>query len=248
MSKYSLTFADNADFYLYLSIPTRSVLSIHSIMVYVFSMATGPNSTPKKRSRDPETKRQVVLNASLTEFAKHGFAGARADRIALVAGVSVGTVFKLFGDKRGLANAVYADCLAKVQSRIGPAVVSDLPARTAFDQMWEAYVEFLFREPNVLIFFEYQPNISFLDPENRLGLHKLRTGLARWIEKHKAAGVLKDASAELLRAIAIGSLMRLLRESVEGNTTLEKTELDELNELVWAAISRPKRSTRQSLK
>lgn len=196
---------------------------------------------PKKRVRDPEAKRQMVLAAALKEFARNGFGGARADRMALMAGVSVGTVFKLFGDKRGIANAVFAQCLKRIQGLIGPAVMVDQPARKAFDQMWEGYTALLFQDPDVLIFFEYQPNAEFLDGHNRIGLAELRGGLAKWIKRHQEAGVLKDASSELLRALAIGSIMRVLRESLDNNLVISKSMLSELKELAWESIVKAKR-------
>jgi AcrR family transcriptional regulator len=59
------------------------------------------------RTRDPETKRRLLLTAALTEFATHGVAGARIDRIAKGAGVSAGLVYSFYENKDGLFEAVY---------------------------------------------------------------------------------------------------------------------------------------------
>src|ERR1700761_8342390 len=59
------------------------------------------------RSRDPEKKRQQLLEAALEEFGTHGVAGARVDRLAKRAGISAGLVYSFYENKDGLFEAVY---------------------------------------------------------------------------------------------------------------------------------------------
>jgi AcrR family transcriptional regulator len=53
-------------------------------------------------TRDPETKRQRLLEAALAEFATFGVAGARVDRLAKRAGISAGLVYSFYENKDGL--------------------------------------------------------------------------------------------------------------------------------------------------
>ncbi len=55
------------------------------------------------RSRN---SRQLLANAARAEFAEHGFAGARTDRIVQRAGVNKQLLFYYFGSKAGLYEAV----------------------------------------------------------------------------------------------------------------------------------------------
>ncbi len=55
------------------------------------------------RSRN---SRQLLANAARAEFAEHGFAGARTDRIVKRAGVNKQLLFYYFGSKAGLYEAV----------------------------------------------------------------------------------------------------------------------------------------------
>lgn len=63
--------------------------------------STGP------RTRDPQATRARILDAAKTEFAAHGFAGARVDRIADEAGVNKRMLYHYFGNKRDLYREVY---------------------------------------------------------------------------------------------------------------------------------------------
>lgn len=58
------------------------------------------------RRRDPERTTADLLSAAEHEFAEHGFAGARVERIAAGAGVNKGLIFQRFGDKLGLYRGV----------------------------------------------------------------------------------------------------------------------------------------------
>lgn len=59
------------------------------------------------RTRDPELKRQLLLEAALEEFAEAGVAGARIDRIAKRAGISAGLIYSFYENKEGLFEAVF---------------------------------------------------------------------------------------------------------------------------------------------
>lgn len=61
---------------------------------------------PDERQRDAERSRQQILDAGTEEFAAHGYAGARVDRIASRAGVNKQLISYYFGGKEGLYRAI----------------------------------------------------------------------------------------------------------------------------------------------
>ncbi|MFD5013801.1 TetR family transcriptional regulator [Streptomyces chartreusis] len=77
-------------------------------------------------TRDPDRKRQQLMEAALAEFAEYGVAGARVDRLAKRAGISPGLVYSFFESKEGLFEAVYE---AIVEQTVGavPIDADDLP-------------------------------------------------------------------------------------------------------------------------
>lgn len=56
--------------------------------------------------RNPSAARRRILAAAAGEFAEHGYAGARVDRIATVARLNKRMLYHYFGDKQGLFLAV----------------------------------------------------------------------------------------------------------------------------------------------
>lgn len=78
------------------------------------------------RTRDPDLKRRLLLEAALAEFAEYGVAGARVDRIAKRAGVSPGLTYSFFDGKEGLFEAVYDAVVEQAVAGI-PIDADDLP-------------------------------------------------------------------------------------------------------------------------
>ena len=62
--------------------------------------------TPDQRQRDPERTRRLILDAAMTEFGLHGYAGARISAIATRAGVNQQLISYYFDGKQGLYEAV----------------------------------------------------------------------------------------------------------------------------------------------
>jgi len=79
-------------------------------------------SAPKKATarRDAAATREALVQAAVDEFSRSGFAGARVDEIARVAGVNKQLVYHYFENKQGLylvaLESVYAQIREKEQA------------------------------------------------------------------------------------------------------------------------------------
>jgi AcrR family transcriptional regulator len=76
--------------------------------------------------RNPRTK-ELLLAAAREEFAAHGIAGARVDRIAERANVNKERIYGYFGNKEKLFDAVITDALDRLAAAV-PLTAADDPA------------------------------------------------------------------------------------------------------------------------
>ena len=85
--------------------------------------------------RDIQETKKRLLDAATNEFAQHGIAGARVDRIAELAGCSKALIYDYFGNKDQLFDAVF-DALVVAIVQDVPIDASDLAgyAGRLFDQ------------------------------------------------------------------------------------------------------------------
>ena len=81
-----------------------------------------------------EATQERILDAALAEFADHGFAGARVDRIAAAAGYNKNLIYVHFGSKEALFTTVIERNTARIVAALPftPDDLADYAAR-AFD-------------------------------------------------------------------------------------------------------------------
>ncbi|MFG2723210.1 TetR family transcriptional regulator [Streptomyces sp. NPDC048416] len=87
---------------------------------------------------DSKATRARLLDAAFGEFAEHGLAGARVDRIAASAGANKRLIYVYFGNKEQLFDSVVEHCMAEGTEAV-PFDVEDLPgyAGALFDHLVE---------------------------------------------------------------------------------------------------------------
>ncbi|MEV0381075.1 TetR family transcriptional regulator [Nonomuraea sp. NPDC050643] len=78
------------------------------------------------RTRDAEATRARLLQAATEEFAAHGIAGARVDRIGVRAKANKALIYTYFGNKEQLFDAVMDTHVTRVLDEV-PFTPGDLP-------------------------------------------------------------------------------------------------------------------------
>jgi AcrR family transcriptional regulator len=86
--------------------------------------------------RNAEATKQLILDAAADEFSRHGFAGARIERIAERAQKNRALIYSYFENKEGLFAAVFERHVLSTTAEI-PIDTADLPgyAVRLFDRM-----------------------------------------------------------------------------------------------------------------
>jgi AcrR family transcriptional regulator len=80
--------------------------------------------------RDADATRRRLLDAAFAEFAEHGIAGARVDRIAAAAESNKAQIYHYFGSKTQLFDAVFQQATAEMEAEV-PFDAHDLPGYAA---------------------------------------------------------------------------------------------------------------------
>jgi AcrR family transcriptional regulator len=93
--------------------------------------------------RDGGASRRRLLDAAAAEFAEHGIAGARVDRIAAASGVNKQQMYAWHGSKDGLFDAVFDDQLRRIVDVV-PFDATDLPGYAV--RLYDSYL----REPELI--------------------------------------------------------------------------------------------------
>jgi AcrR family transcriptional regulator len=97
------------------------------------------------RLRDADATRARILAAATEEFMRHGYAGARGDRIVQRAGASERMLYYYFGSKEGVFRAVLEEVYIALRVAESSLHLDDLPPREALARfcnfVWRYYVD-----------------------------------------------------------------------------------------------------------
>ena len=93
---------------------------------------------PEAKQRDAEATRLRILAAATAEFAAHGFAGARIDRIAEAASANKRMIYAYYGNKGALFDRVIEHVFEHLEASV-PFTPDDLVgyATTLFDYLMD---------------------------------------------------------------------------------------------------------------
>jgi AcrR family transcriptional regulator len=69
-------------------------------------------------ARDPDATKRRLFEAAIAEFARHGIAGARIDRIAEAGSANKQLIYAYFGNKQDLFEAVVTEQVARFQHEV----------------------------------------------------------------------------------------------------------------------------------
>ena len=109
-------------------------------------------------------RRELVLEAAVTEFAARGLAGTSTEDVARRAGISQPYLFRLFPTKKALFLALVERCFRRVEETFA-AAAGDLTGDEALAAMADSYTRLL--DDRTLLLLQMQIYAACSDPEIR---------------------------------------------------------------------------------
>ena len=162
---------------------------------------------------DADQRRDLVVKAALTEFARAGLAGTSTEAIAKRAGISQPYIFRLFATKKDLFIAVVTACFDRVYTAF-LAAADGKYGEDALDAMGLAYGDLL-QDRDLLLSQMHAYTAASDDPEIR---DAVRAGFRRlWLLVERATGL---PAEQVVRFFAMGMLINVA-------ASMDLAELDE---------------------
>ncbi len=176
--------------------------------------------SPDERDRGPERKRQRLLKAASSCFARLGFAKATVDEIARTAGISKGLVYVHFSSKEELLEAVLQETLdtwhRAAWSEV-EATASDV--RSALRVFHRASIQYALRQPLLRRILERDAYLllATVDAPAREAMERWQAELATLLERGVASGELRadldiDRTVDVIRLLHLSYLERLFEQ------------------------------------
>jgi AcrR family transcriptional regulator len=177
-------------------------------------------------------RKQEILDAALRAFVDKGFAGATVAEVRERSGASTGSIYHHFGDKEGIAAALYVEALRDYQRGLHAVLDRERDAERGVKALVRHHLRWVASHPDLARFL-----LAGRPPDTGEELARLNreafAATARWVEERG----LRRLPRDVFYAVLIGPAQEFCRHWLEGRTqssmaTAERT----LGEAAWRAL------------
>jgi len=175
-------------------------------------------------------RREEILAAALRAFDERGPLAATIDDIRAGSGASIGSIYHHFGGKEDIAEALYADVLARYQQGFLAALDDDTRAGVrgvvAFHLRWA-----LAHPAEMRFLLAASPSGEAVRARNRRFFAAVRA----WWDVHPELGRLELATAH---ALWLGPATELCRHWLAGRARRpSRADIDLLSDAAWRSLT-----------
>ncbi len=190
------------------------------------------STTPKSKG-----KQAALVRATISLVNNSGFHAAPMAKIAALAGVSAGTIYRYFESKQDLINRVYLEVKAAFSASAFRDYVETDSVEEDFKQIWHNIADFKLRQVEEALFLSQCDNTPMIDEASRQeGLRHLRPLLDLW-ERGQARGIIRPVSPYLLYAYTIYPIAFLLNMQERGHHDITPDQVEAAYQMAWNSIT-----------
>jgi AcrR family transcriptional regulator len=178
------------------------------------------------------------LDTALSLFTDKGYFNTSVHDIGRVAGVSIGSIYHHFGDKEGLARALYESLTALMQQLIGEV---EHVSESSHDQARELVAR-LFAltetEPRTMTFMLYARHREFLPDQPPICSSRPFAMMREMVHRGIARGEIREMDAMVASTCLFGGPLRMIIARLDG--ILPKplpSYLDDVWDCAWRSVS-----------
>lgn len=200
-------------------------------------VTTQSTARPQARSA---IRRREVLDAALACFAEKGIDETAIEDICALSGASVGSIYHLFGNKAGVAAALYLDALADFQGAVSKQVRPAMGAQEGVHALIAAHIKWVEKNRTRAQFLHetrHAGTVAAHAEEIRALNREFWLALAGWAQAHIASGALRPMPSGLFIAQLLGPTHEYVRGRLAGRESAPlKLGIKLLGEAAWRAL------------
>ena len=183
----------------------------------------------KRETPCPEPLDCRILTAALDLFVNNGYHNVSVHEIQKQADVSIGSIYKHFGGKEGIAKALYKHILNEMDELVDD-VIREIPLPS---EQCKVIIKQLFEHTethaNIMAFVFHAKHTEFLPEEQLICNASPFIKIRKIIEKGIAIGEFKETDSWVAASCIFGGAIRMIQLRLDG---LVEKPLPEYHEMI----------------
>ncbi len=185
----------------------------------------------------PDT-RFLVLDTALTLFTERGYFSTSVHDIGRESGVSIGSIYHHFGDKEGIAGALYSQLSGRMENLIGDICRRHTSARDQAHELVVRLFELCETEPRAMEFMLYAKHREFLPNHGPVCSSRPFELMRDIVRRGMEQGEIRLMDAMVASSSLFGGPLRMITARLDG--IVERplpTYLDAVWDCAWRAVA-----------
>ena len=192
-------------------------------------------------NREPESPEPLdcrILTAALDLFVENGYHNVSVHHIQKRADVSIGSIYKHFGGKEGIAKALYTHILGETDQLVDRAVAGYSQPRAQVHAIVEALFGHTETHKNIIAYVFHVKHSEFLSDQPPIcdasPFLKMRAIVKRGMEN----GELKKTDEWIAMSAIFGAMSRMIQLRLDGAIKKPLPEYtDQFLETIWSGMA-----------
>lgn len=183
-------------------------------------------------------KKKAIFESTLELVRENGFHGTPMSLVAKHAGVAAGTIYHYFESKEQLLRELFIYAQQQAIAVVAQHTCETIPYKTCFFNLWLGLYTFYRSNLDLLKFFEQFVNSPYGADRPPLEEDAFYSLLFAFFERGVKEGELKAVSPKILSTLVHSSILSTAKMAALGRLTLEQSELEEIQQLLWDGMKR----------
>lgn len=182
--------------------------------------------------------RTLVLDAALELFSEAGYFNTSVHDIVRAAGVSIGSIYHHFGDKEGVARALYAHLSERMAWMVADVGARHDTCRVQSRELIARLFAMTEAEPRTMAFLFYARHREFLPDEPPVCSSRPFVMLRALVERGMERGEVRRMDVLVASSSLFGGAFRMITSRLDGIVPEPlPTYLDEIWACAWRAVA-----------
>jgi TetR/AcrR family transcriptional regulator, repressor of fatR-cypB operon len=186
----------------------------------------------------PEPMDCRILSAALQLFVNNGYHNVSIHDVQKVADVSIGSIYKHFGGKEGIAKALYLHLLNEMNEMMDSVIALDLSAIEQCNQIIQLLFEYTETRSEIIAYVLHAKHTEFITDQPPICSAEPFQKMRDVVQRGMDSGEIQGFDNWVTTSAVFGSAIRMIHLRLDGLIERPLPEFyDQLIATIWCGIT-----------